>query len=64
MLEADEAGGFAVSVPDLPGCWTQGETREEALDNAKEAIALYLETLEEAGEPIPKPKREHVTISA
>jgi len=64
VLEAAEEGGFVVSVPDLPGCWTQGETRDEALANAKEAITLYLETLEEAGEPVPKPQREHVTISA
>jgi len=53
-----------VSVPDLPGVWTQGETREEALGNVQEAITGYLETLKEAGWPIPKPIREHVTIEA
>ena len=64
VLEAAEEGGFVVSVPDLPGCWTQGETRDEALANAKEAIAAYLDALEELGKPVPKPKREHVKISA
>ena len=64
VLEAAEEGGFVVSVPDLPGCWTQGETREEALANAKEAITAYLETLEELGRPLPSPQREHVTITA
>jgi predicted RNase H-like HicB family nuclease len=64
VLEAAEEGGFVVSVPDLPGCWTQGETREEALANAREAITGYLETLEELDKPIPRPKRERVTITA
>lgn len=64
VLEAAEEGGFVVSVPDLPGCWTQGETREEALANAKEAIAAYLDGLEELGRPLPKPSREHVKITA
>lgn len=64
VLEGAEEGGFVVSVPDLPGCWTQGETRDEALANAKEAIAAYLDALRELGRPLPKPEREHVTISA
>lgn len=64
VLEAAEEGGYVVSVPDLPGCWTQGETRDEALTYAKEAIALYLEALEDLDRPLPDPKREHVTITA
>jgi predicted RNase H-like HicB family nuclease len=64
VLEAAEEGGFVVSVPGLPGCWTQGETREEALANAKEAITAYLEAREELGRPPPGPQREHVTITA
>lgn len=64
ILESAQEGGFVVSVPDLPGCWTQGETRDEALANAREAIGAYLDTLEELGKPVPKPTREHVTISA
>ena len=64
VLEPQPEGGFVVSVPDLPGCWTQGETRDEAIANAREAIAAYLETLEELGRPIPRPEREHLTIQA
>lgn len=44
LLEPDtESGGFSVSVPALPGCLTQGDTIDEALDMAREAIALYLD---------------------
>ena len=40
LLKTDE--GFSVSVPGLPGCWTQGATEAEALENVKDAIASYL----------------------
>ncbi|TET89704.1 MAG: type II toxin-antitoxin system HicB family antitoxin [Methanomassiliicoccales archaeon] len=43
VLEPQEEGGYTVYVPSLPGCISQGETHEEALDNIKEAIELYLE---------------------
>jgi len=43
ILEAQKEGGFTVYVPSLPGCISQGETKEEALKNIKEAIELYLE---------------------
>jgi predicted RNase H-like HicB family nuclease len=49
-----EATGFSVFVPALPGCTTQGETVEECVANAKEAIGLYLESLKEDGLPIPE----------
>jgi len=39
--------GFAIWCPALPGCWSQGETEEEALENIKDAIQAYLETVEE-----------------
>jgi len=41
--------GYAVWCPGLPGCWSQGETEEEALENIKDAIQAYLETVEELG---------------
>jgi len=44
-LEETEEG-FAVWVPGLPGCWSQGETEEEALENIKDAIKTYVETIE------------------
>ena len=43
IFQKELEGGFSVWVPDLPGCASQGETFEEATDNIKEAIALYLE---------------------
>jgi len=52
LLNKDE-DGYMVTVPALPGCITQGDTVEEALEMAKEAIGLYLEELHERGEAIP-----------
>lgn len=51
--EPDE-GGYSVIVPTLPGCVTQGETLEEAIAMAKDAIRLHVETLQAEGEPIPE----------
>jgi antitoxin HicB len=54
LLEPDEeARGYVVSCPALPGCYTQGETIEEALENIKEAILLCLEDMQAQGLPIP-----------
>ena len=53
LLEPEEDGGFVVSVPALPGCISQGDTREEALANIREAIAVYVEDCREAGDPVP-----------
>jgi predicted RNase H-like HicB family nuclease len=47
VIIEDETGGYVAFVPALPGCHTQGDTLGELLDNAKEAIELYLETLTE-----------------
>ncbi|ALJ90002.1 type II toxin-antitoxin system HicB family antitoxin [Thermus aquaticus] len=47
VLEKSEEGGYTVYVPALPGCISEGDTLEEALANIREAIALYLEPLEE-----------------
>jgi antitoxin HicB len=49
VLQPEEEGGFSVSVPALPGCHTQGETHDEALAMAKDAIEGYLEVLERRG---------------
>ncbi len=43
LLEPAEEGGYVVSCPSLPGCYSQGETPEEALENVREAITLCLE---------------------
>jgi len=55
ILEKAEEGGYNVNVPALDGCFTQGETEEEALRNAKEAIICYLEGLEKVNEIKSKP---------
>ena len=47
ILEPSEEGGFTVYVPSLPGCISEGDTKEEAKENIKEAIALYLEEVED-----------------
>lgn len=54
VLEPAEEGGYTVSVPALPGCFTQGDTYEEALAMAQDAIALWLETLAADQQPIPE----------
>ncbi len=47
VLEPSDEGGFTAFVPSLPGCISEGETREEALENIREAIALYLEPVDD-----------------
>jgi predicted RNase H-like HicB family nuclease len=54
-IQQDEDGLFVAEVPSLPGCLSQARTREEAVANVREAMAAYLESLEEHGEPIPPP---------
>ena len=57
VLEKDEDGGYAVTVPSLPGCISQGNTKKEAIENIKEAIELHVESLVEDGLPIIKKTR-------
>ena len=47
VLEASDEGGYTIYVPSLPGCISEGETKEEALSNIREAIELYLEPVED-----------------
>ena len=53
ILIPDETGGYVVEVPSLPGCYSQGETEAEALQNIKEAIELHIEDMRAAGEDVP-----------
>ena len=65
VLEQEPDEGFVASVPALPGCVSQGNTREDALRNIREAIELYLEDCRESGDPIPSESgREFVEIEA
>lgn len=60
VLEPDEDGGYIAIVPAFPGCYSQGETVEEALANARDAIALTIEDMQASGEQIPDPSGELV----
>jgi predicted RNase H-like HicB family nuclease len=57
-LSAADGGGFVALVPDLPGCMSDGETPQEALANAQDAIACWIEAAHELGRPIPEPTLE------
>ena len=58
-----ESDYWIAECPSLPGCFSQGETRDDAVRNIREAIALYLEVLEEDGRPIPAERFETVLVS-
>ena len=60
LIEQDEDGVYVAEVPSLPGCISQGQTREEAVENIREAIAAYIESLDAHGDPIPPPITEEV----
>lgn len=62
VLIAEADGGYSVLVPSLPGCFTQGDTKEQAIAMAKEAIELHLESMREHGEPIPNSDIEIVDV--
>jgi antitoxin HicB len=53
LLRKEPEGGYTVVVPSLPGCVTYGDTIEKAIEMAREAIELYIESLKEHGEEIP-----------
>lgn len=57
IYEEAPEGGYVVSVPALSGCHTQGETIEDAEENIREAIELYLESIEANHEKIPQERR-------
>lgn len=54
ILYTDEDGVWIAECPSLPGCGSDGETREAALENIREAIALWIEDADARGEPIPE----------
>ena len=57
MFEAADEGGYAVSFPDLPGCYSQGKTLYEAIDMAQSALKQWIEYLTDKGQPIPGASR-------
>ena len=64
ILTPQSEGGYTVSVPDLPDVVTEGETREEALAMAKDAIEAYLETMRDHGWEVPITVHERVVVQA
>ena len=59
-IEQDDDGIYVAEVPDLPGCVTQGSSREEALANVREAIEVYRASLEGHSEPVPPSLSEEI----
>lgn len=53
---SDEDGAFVADVPELPGCMAHGSSHAEALENAQQAVELWIETAQERGLPIPRAK--------
>ena len=65
ILQMEADGGYVASIPALPGCVSQGDTRSEALRNIREAAELYVADCREAGDPIPvEAGKEFVEIGA
>lgn len=54
-LSKEEGGGYLIEFPDLPGCMSDGETIDEAIENGKDAVQAWIETAKEMQRPIPKP---------
>jgi predicted RNase H-like HicB family nuclease len=60
IIESDEDGVFVAECPTLPGCVSQGQTRDEAMINIRDAIQGYLVSLEKHGDPVPSPITEEI----
>lgn len=63
LLYPDEDGYWVAECPSLPGCATQGKTKEEALTNIREAIQGYIAALEEDGLPVPEERFEAILVA-
>jgi len=64
VLEREPDGGYVATVPALPGCVSQGDTREDALKNVREAAELYIEDCVASGDPVPtEAGREYVELT-
>ena len=55
VLLPEEGGGYLIEFPDLPGCMSDGETLEEAIENGKDALQCWIEAAAEDGQEIPEP---------
>ena len=62
VLEPSEEGGFTAIVPSLPGCFSEGNSRDEALTNIREAIELYLEPVEDDQDFNPQAEKLEIAV--
>ncbi|MBW4494643.1 MAG: type II toxin-antitoxin system HicB family antitoxin [Oscillatoria princeps RMCB-10] len=62
LIYTDEDGNWVAECPSLPGCVSQGQTKEEAIINIKEAINLYISALEEDGLPVPEERFDALLV--
>jgi predicted RNase H-like HicB family nuclease len=63
VIYPGEDGYWVAECPSLPGCLSQGETRQQAIDNIKEAISGYIKALEEDGLPVPEERFETLLVA-
>ena len=63
VIYPGENGYWVAECPSLPGCFSQGETREEAIGNIREAIQVYIEALEEDGLAVPEDRFETLVVA-
>jgi predicted RNase H-like HicB family nuclease len=64
ILQRESDGGYVAVVPSLPGCVSQGDTRDEALKNIEEAAELYIEDVQATGDPLPvEDQREFIELN-
>lgn len=63
VIYPDEDGYWIAEVPSLPGCISQGKTKEEAIRNIRDAIDLHIEVLKDRGEPIPNDSLEAILVA-
>lgn len=61
VIHRAEEGGFWAEVPALSGCYTQGETLEEVVENVQDAIATFIDGLKQDGEPVPSQEGMFIT---
>jgi predicted RNase H-like HicB family nuclease len=64
ILYTDEDGNWIAEVPSLPGCGSDGKTRDEAPDNVRDAIEGYIDALRQDGIPVPEPDDQFPTLAA
>lgn len=63
LIYSDEDGYWIAECPSLPGCNSQGKTKQEAIANIKEALELYIEVLPEKGQPVPDDRFDMMLVA-